>query len=153
MKKFSWGHGLIVFFTCYVGFLIFVVFKSTTIDHSLVVENYYQHDIDYQKMYYDASMNTNDELSNVEVSLNEDETEVSLRFSEKLKTIIGNVKFYRPSNKGSDFIKTYELAGEKNEIVIPIRDIIKGKWILKIRWTDGVRDYYKEESLLLKATV
>ena len=57
MKGFHWGHGLIIFFILYIGYLVGTVIKSRSINHNLVVDDYYAHDLAYQKMYVDASTN------------------------------------------------------------------------------------------------
>jgi len=63
MKKFTWGHGIALALACFIGFILYLIFvfpigKQTS---DLVSDNYYQDELEYQKVI-DAKKNA-DQLS------------------------------------------------------------------------------------------
>lgn len=44
----NFGHGIFAFYVCFVSVLAFQVYKSTTIDRTLVADNYYELDLAFQ---------------------------------------------------------------------------------------------------------
>ncbi len=149
MKKLNWGHGIIIFFICYVGYLAGAIITSLSIDHSLVVEDYYAHDIAYQKLYFDASENRNSLKMDLAVIVDDVREEVLFNFGKRLNGINGELLFYRPSDKDLDVRSEFMLSPEQSNYSFSIKAFKKGKWIIKIRWDDGIRDYYKEEVLII----
>jgi len=55
--KFHWGHGIFLFYVVFVASLVTVVIKSRQFDNSLVTEEYYARDLNYQQEY-DRRMNS-----------------------------------------------------------------------------------------------
>ena len=49
--KFNWGTGIFLFYTFFAVTLFFQVYQSTQYDNHLVVDNYYEKDIQYQVQY------------------------------------------------------------------------------------------------------
>ena len=49
--KINWGTGIFIFYSLFVGALVFQLVKSFQYDNSLVVENYYEKDLNYQEQY------------------------------------------------------------------------------------------------------
>ena len=118
--------GVFGIFVFYVSYLIFLVFKSRTIDHSLVMDNYYQHDMTYQD-HYDKV--TNRQLLENDLLFRQDKASESLilNFGEAISIEKVVVDFYRPSNSALDFQKEY--ADIEDSILISTSDIEEGRSI------------------------
>ena len=61
MKKFTWGHGIALALACFIGFILYLIFifpigKQTS---DLVSDNYYQDELEYQKVIDAKKMQTN----------------------------------------------------------------------------------------------
>lgn len=147
--KISWAHGLIIFFILYIGYLVGTVIKSSTVVHNLVVEDYYAHDIAYQKWYVDAAENR--ELLHKDLSIEVDSYshQIQFKFGVNSQQLIGKVHFYRPSDKRLDQHHDFNLSANETDFGLATHSLHPGRWIIKIRWNDGVRDYYKEESIII----
>jgi len=147
--KFNWGTGLIIFFTIFIGTLAFIVYKSTTYDNSLVVDDYYEQDIKYQE-HYDKLQNTTDPATKVNVEYRQGDTSIILNFpGDSTTTIIGKLVLYNPISKNSDLffdIKT----NEKLQFDIPVANLSPGKWKAKIDWQIDRKAFYQEETLIIK---
>lgn len=141
-KKFNWGHGIFVFYVFFVGVVVTALIASFSVDHSLVVDDYYAKDLAYQKQYTKAKNNMESERV---IILNDKTTQsLSIDFV-KANNVNGSVDFYRPSDKSEDFkIKITEKL-----TTIPTEKLLPGKWILKIDWTEKGKPYYKEEMIYI----
>ena len=148
--KWNWGNALLLFFTVYISFLVFVVVKSKSVDHGLVMEDYYDHDLAYQKRY--------DELTNrkyldkdLTISYLIDKSAVQLDFGKAQPPISGNVVFYRPSNSNQDIEQSFEHRTTEN-VLLDAKDLDYGLWTIKVTWSDQTRIYYKEEKIYIPQT-
>jgi len=138
MSKFNWGHGIAVFYVLFVATLAIVLIRSFSIDHSLVVDDYYAKDITYQSQY-DKAKNS---LSNNQLKINYDKEggQVTLDFAMN-EPVSGTIQFYRPSDKAKDF--DVKITG--NSMQVPIQHLPQGKWKVKVDWSRSGKAYYNEE--------
>lgn len=136
--KFNFGTGIFVFLVIFICTLIFVVLKSTTIDHSLVAEDYYNDDIHYQQQYDKKSRSNGSDM----VRFNDSGEQLVIQFSDNTAPN-GTISFYRPSDKSLDFSKNIALD-EKLQMVFAKSEIAKGKWKIKVDWSEKEKTYYKE---------
>jgi nitrogen fixation protein FixH len=141
-KKFNWGHGIMIFYICFVATLITVLVASFSVDHSLVVDDYYAQDLAYQSQF-DKNKNSL-KPQNIEVDVDKVNHQVTIDFKDATN-IIGTVDFYRPSDKSKDF--KVQLNGK--ETTVSTKDLAPGKWILKMDWSENGKSYYKEELVYL----
>jgi len=146
--KFNWGTGIALFYIIFATSLVAVVIKSTQYDHSLVVEDYYQKDLDYQQ-HYEKLVNSQGLREDVHIQLVAGETkEIQLSFPADLQNIGGQLYFMRPSNKSKDFSLEIELD-EGNEISLPAENLLPGLWKVQVDWQVGETSYFKEQVLIL----
>ncbi len=145
--KIHWGNAILIFFICYISLLVFTVIKSRSVDHSLVAENYYQHDITYQKKY-DAITNRNFLSSDLIINYDVTHKELRLLFGDQKVSVKGIITFYRASSKKDDFASEFVV---KDNVTYSqkIPQLKPGKWQIKVQWNDGTRDYYKEEDIYI----
>ncbi|MCB0645641.1 MAG: FixH family protein [Saprospiraceae bacterium] len=136
--KFNFGTGIFVFLVIFICTLIFVVLKSATIDHSLVADDYYNEDIHYQEKYDKISRSNGAEM----VRIDQSGDQLVIQFSDNT-TPNGVISFYRPSDKSLDFSKNIALD-DKLQMVFAKNEIAKGKWRIKVDWTEKEKTYYKE---------
>ncbi|MBK7408472.1 MAG: FixH family protein [Saprospirales bacterium] len=144
--KFNWGTGIALFYTLFVLVLVFVVIKSRGVDHSLVMEDYYQKDLEYQSQI-DKEVNTQNLLEDLKITFSDPERTIRLQFPEGLGVVHGTALFFRPSNKALDFEVPIQ-ANETGEQLIPTRDMLPGLWKVKVNWNAGGKEYYKEDTII-----
>lgn len=146
MKKFHWGHGILIFFIIYVLTLIFVLYKSTTVDHSLVVEDYYNQDLNYQEKYNKVK-NVNIHHKNVSVKWSESDHAILLTF-DKENSRQGEVFFYNPADTNKDIsLKLQE--GITREYEFTDLNLSKGRWKVKIDWNEEGLPFYIEKEIYI----
>ncbi|WP_020570119.1 FixH family protein [Neolewinella persica] len=142
--KFHWGHGIAVFYSFFVLTLIFVVIKSRTFDNSLVTEEYYAHDINYQQEY-DRRQNSSDLAQGVRLEKTADNYRVV--FPEALApSAKGTLLFYRPSSKLHDRLVKIRID-ETGGMNLSLSGLEPGRYRAILEWSAAGKDYLDEFTL------
>jgi len=147
LMRFNFGTGIAIFYTLFAGTMIFFAFKSTQHTHSLVREDYYKGDLEYQQQY-DKLYNTKMLDAEIIVQHQADKRQLLLRFPKKLNRIEGNATFFRPSNSQQDVQIALETDGNLKQ-VISTEALQSGLWKVKLDWTSNGKNYYKEVNITI----
>lgn len=142
--KFNWGWGITIFLLLFIATLVFVLFKSFTVDHSLVRDDYYQEDITYQKKY-DKIQNAQQQAT-MDINIDRAQGVVNLDFT-KYQGAQGTIHFYRPSNKDLDFTQKIMLNNGVHSL--PLNKLTRGKYKVKIDFKAGDKPYYIEKDIFI----
>ena len=146
--KFNWATGLTIFFILFVGTLVFVVYQSTQVHDSLVVENYYDEDINYQS-HYDKKQNTSDLAIKVKTEYNRETKEVVITFPiDSVSATSGQILLYNPYSEKSDVKYDFNL-GIDAIYRLPVDKVKEGRWKLKIDWKRGEKTFYQEDEIII----
>jgi hypothetical protein len=147
LPKFNWGTGIFLFYTVFAGSLFFQVYQSTRYDHSLVVEDYYAQDLDYQNTY-EKKQHSLSLAQPVTATLSTGKEWLSIQFPEAIGSVSGEVLLYRPSSRQLDVNMPLIFDPEASlTALIPVGKLTKGRWLAKISWqADGI-DYLDEVTL------
>jgi nitrogen fixation protein FixH len=137
---FHWGHGIALFYSFFVCVLVIVVIQSRTFDNSLVTENYYARDINYQQEY-DRRSNSAGLGAGPQVQASR------LTFPDDLSSrVSGSVLIYRPSTKRHDRRLSLELD-EAGGMDLPLAGLPGGYYQVIVEWSAGGVEYYDELDL------
>ncbi len=145
----NWGTGIFMFYAIFAGVLFFTVWKSTQYDHSLVVDNYYDHDLAYQQQYdrLQNAANLSEPLKMDWVSADE---KLTLRFPAEITSkISGELTFYRPDNQSMDWSLPIAVD-EANEMALDLSKAPAGRWKVKVMWEAGAVPYFAERIIDLR---
>ena len=145
--RINWGQGILIFFICYISLLVFTVIKSRTIDHSLVADNYYQYDINYQKKF-DAVTNRKYLKEDLQIYKDRDSKTLVLDFGKEKVNVSGQLTFYRANDQSKDLVNDFTLNDE-NSYTYSLGDLQNGRWKVKVEWSDKDRNYYKDQNIYL----
>lgn len=146
--KFNWPIGLVIFFVLFIGSLIFVVYQSSKVHDSLVVENYYEEDINYQKMY-DKKQNTANLKIKAKAEYDRANQQIKVTFPiDSISVTSGQILLYNPYSANSD-VKYDVNIGTGAEYLIKLEDVKPGRWKLKMDWKHGDKEYFQEEEVIL----
>jgi len=144
--KLNWGTGIAIFYGAFMVIMITFVVLSRNVDHSLVMENYYEADINYQE-HKDKVANSKALKIDLEI-LKISGKEVQMQFPKLPGQISGEVWFYKPDNKVLDF-KVQVETDASGLFIVNTANLVSGLWRLKIEWKAGDKQFYKEEELYL----
>jgi hypothetical protein len=144
--KLNWGHKIAIVYMLFMAFIIFMVVLSSSHDHQLVSENYYENEMAVQGTI-DASKNMAGAPFNVLIS--ETDGAILLAFADfKGREVSeGTVNLYKPDNRALD---------EEHPLVLNISDEMqimpkgyRGRYKVSVSFvSEGVR-YYKEQNIIL----
>ncbi len=146
--KLNWGTGIFIFYTVFAGSLIFQVFQSTHYDNSLVVDNYYEEDLNYQAQY-ERKENAAALAEPVVVSWEAERQGILVQFPAEITDIGGTLVLYRPSTQSLD--QEFQVTvDEINQMFLPTQDILPGRWSVRISWEDANKEYFSEANLYIR---
>ncbi len=138
--KFNWGTGIFLAYSIFAAAMFFAVYKSTTVNHNLVVDKYYERDLNYQKEYEGKA---NSLALEVKPSANflVDEHAVMINVPVNEEAIGGEIWFYRPSDKSQDFKVALE-PDKLGNMKISADRMIPGRWKVELKWKRGQNDFF-----------
>ncbi len=138
--KFNWGTGIFLAYSIFAAALFFAVYQSTTVDHNLVVDEYYERDLNYQKEY-DGKANsmTLEVKPNAKYVAEGEKIVINVPVNEE--AISGEVLFYRASDKSQDFSLPLT-PDELGNMEVDANRLIPGRWKVEIKWKRGQRNYF-----------
>lgn len=143
----NWGHGIAIFFSCFVAFMLFMVVKSFQQNIDLVTENYYEQELQYQHQI-EKIRNTQKLEESVKIT-SEQGKGIQLSFPRLEAPIQGQVQVFRPSDARFDLLE--ELAPDRNnQQLIATTSLPPGFYRIKISWQAAGQDNYTEETLNLR---
>ncbi|MEM8907888.1 MAG: FixH family protein [Bacteroidota bacterium] len=145
--KFNWGFGIALFYLSFMVTLVYVVFKSTTYDHSLVMDNYYEQDLQYQQ-HYEKLQNAQALAQQVSVQYDDQAKTIAFQFPEHDQLVKGTIHFFCPSTKHGDWVEVIKLD-EQQKMTIAKPQLMAGRWKIKIDWTDTNKKYFQETEMML----
>ena len=145
--KINWGTAIVLAIIGFISFIMFFVIKMSTNDkynHDLVVEDYYQKELNFQT---DINKESKSKELKTNVSYKKTEEGILISFPPELdyNKIDGKVFLYRPSNKQLDFEISISLSN--HNLLIPDKRLLDGRWNISIDWA------YEGESYLFKEAI
>ncbi len=142
----NWGQRLALALTCFIGFILFMVISSHSIESDLETEDYYEQEITYQDRI-DAKANTAS-LEDV-FTVDQSEEFIAISFPEDFKEgVSGQVHLFRPNNADLDL--KLSIPDNSKHISIPKSKIKTGQYELKITCDVQGSQYYFEQDITVK---
>lgn len=144
--KINWGTGIVLAFIAFISFIMYFIITMNVnkkYDHDLVIENYYQQELEFQN-----DINKQLKGNNLDENITWSKTDegIIITFPEAFEPqlITGNVFLYRPSNKQFDFETSISLS--EHTLLIPDKRLLDGRWNIKVDWQyDGNSYVFKKE--------
>jgi len=143
--KITWGTGLAIWLVVFVlAVLTFVAFAFTQ-DVNLVHEEYYQKGVDFDN---ERAMRDRAKLEDYRFSIAQNKETVNISIEEEYFSGITDVEayFYRSSDRRKDI----RFPFKSSILNAPVKELIRGKYDLKISWKKDGKDYLLEKYFFLK---
>ncbi len=135
----NWGKSIALFYSLFVIAILCVVVFAFRQDVNIISEDYYQQEIAYEEQITRIK-NTNKLPIKPSVILKRSYVEII--FPKDL-TPKGDILFFRPSDGSKDRRIPISLGANGTQ-QIDFSTQQKGKWIAKLLWSDGAKEYYQE---------
>jgi nitrogen fixation protein FixH len=144
--KINWGTGIVLAFIAFISFIMYFIITMNVnkkYDHDLVIENYYQQELEFQNDI-NKQLKGNNLDENITWSKTDEGIIISFPKAFEPNLITGNVFLYRPSNKQFDFETSISLS--EHTLLIPDERLLDGRWNIKVDWQyDGNSYVFKKE--------
>src|SRR5581483_2940951 len=101
-RKFHWGWGIGVFYSAFVVFMLFMVWRSTQMKTDLVTADYYGKELKYQEQL-DKMKRSNSLGEPLRWLVKRNAVTLDFPQSVKDKKVEAAILFYRPDNSLRDF--------------------------------------------------
>ena len=150
--KFNWGTGIVVAMLLFMGFILSFVWKATfnpKYDHTMVSEEYYQEDVNYQQEK-DSRSRANAMQEQVEVAVTD--TGLQIVFPETIDAtkVKGNLQLLRYANKALDISKPLVLKQNQLHLDKVQDKLAQGKYYLSLDWTYDGENYLIKKEIFIK---
>jgi len=148
-KKSNWGTGIVILYSSFVLFILFIAAIAAMQDYDLVHKDYYQQEIAYQKQI-DRLNRTNNLTDPPRIEFLAEQGAVLLHFPDSIKheSLTGSVVFFRPSDASLDRKVAIALDSDGKQ-QIDLKQLAHGNWKMQIYWAVDSIDYYYEESIYI----
>jgi len=140
--KWNWGTKIVISMVVFMLFLtVFFVMMSRQTFY-LVEKDYYPKGLEYQEKINKIE---NAKQLGEPIQLENKDEYLVFTFPSVLTPdeIEGNIVLYRPSDGTQDVSMTIKLDSW-NQYVFSVKDVLKGRYTVKIDYTNNIKEYYQE---------
>jgi len=134
---------IVTFLLGVVAFFIYI----NDMDINLVEDNYYEEELVYQDRI-DKINNVSELPGKINISSKAGMIIIQFPALDTVPALDGSLMFYRPSDPWKDFSIPLQLDDSLRQ-ALDVSMLKPGKWIIKIDWEMGGKEYYFEESVIL----
>jgi hypothetical protein len=146
--KINWGTAIVIVIVLFIGTIALRIFLTFQYELNLVEKDYYPKEVEHQK-HIEKVNNTASLQEKIVISEDSDNFTFKFPNSTKNQKIKGVIVFYRPSDTGKDL--KFDINQNVNRVqIISKKDLIKGKYIIKIDWEMRDAGYYQEQEIMIK---
>lgn len=139
--KLNWGGGIALFYSLFVVGMVSLVVASSRRDIGLVAKNYYDADLNAQKIHDERQ---NAAAENLRVENRPDRNRLEFHFPKTLAgQPSGEIRFLRPSDARLDFSQNL-VFDSLNVAAISTTKMKPGLWRVTVSWQADGRDFLKE---------
>jgi hypothetical protein len=150
MKKFTWGHGVVIALAAFMIFIISMLFlfPNGQKNSEMVTDNYYEEELKYQDVI-DAKKRA-DTLQEKPV-YSQDKNGIKITFPKDYDNSNTTVKFVlnRTDEQNLDIHKSVQMDANKS-IIIPAQVLKMGNYTLRLNWTKDKTDYRMDYDVIWK---
>lgn len=140
----NWGHKITIAIIAFMSFILFMVVKASMHSVDLEAADYYEQGISFQDLM-EAKANAMNLEEEFKVTQNEEYLEIAYPQELIGSTLSGSLNFFKPDNSKLD--KEVEISVGDGLQLIPLKELSKGVYVLKIDWRAQDKEYYIEKAL------
>ena len=142
----SWAIGIVTLYTSFALLTLGFVYFAVGQNYDLVSKDYYEQTVEFQSQI-DRESRTNALAENVTCALSVDKQNVEIAIPNAAQAN-GKITLYRASQ--ADLDQHFSLSlDEDGRQDIPVGRLLKGKWKMKVLWSNGGEEFYKECEIFL----
>jgi hypothetical protein len=145
--KWNWGTGIFIFIVLFMAACIAFLVYTRNQDWSLVEKDYYPKELKHEQKL--VKMRNVSALSgSFRIALDNQSLVIGLPGDFRGMPLTGMVHVYRPSDEKMD-VKLPLQVDTALEMRVPSSKLHHGKYVIKIDWSAGGKDYYLEKDVFI----
>ncbi len=144
----NWGTGITITFIVAASFILFLVYKTTTVNLEMAEDNYYEQEMKFNNQL-EASRNAAHLSSPIRIEDDKDFIRIQVPRECVEQKATGTLWIYRPSSEKNDLHLKFE-PDEEGHIYIGKDNLITGVYKLKADWVMNGISYHQEEGFYLQ---
>ncbi|UOE40897.1 FixH family protein [Chryseobacterium suipulveris] len=150
LKKFNWGHGVILALGSFIAFIMFMVlvFPNGQQNSELVSQSYYEDELQYQQVI-DAKNNAEKLTEKPSYQQSTEGIKITFPATETVDNKAVHFELFRTDDANLDVKKELTLDNQ-NAILIPSKVLVKGSYTLKVKWQKDKKHYQVDYDVLWK---
>ncbi len=143
----NWGYKILTVYIIFIAGILFLVYKSSTQNQDLVIQDYYEQELKYQERI-DETERANALSASIKYEITNDE--LVIYFPEEMKNIELNahILLYCPADKNKDIQR--DISTKNGCMKMPLPPANKGLHELKINWKANDLNYYYEHKIFIQ---
>ena len=148
-KKNLWPWAIVLVLVIFAGSMISVMTMFLRQDIDMVTDDYYAQEAGYQKRI-DHQRNARESGRAPKIDYHNELQKLQFDFPDKsARNRSGEIHLYRPSD--ADIDKRVAInTGSLGRQTVSIEGLKKGRWIVKVFWSERDVDYYIEQDLFIQ---
>ena len=146
MSNFNWGKGLFTAITIFIIAVLCVVGYLLSLNFDMVSNDHYQKAVTYQQQI-NREQHARTMEKPVEIKLVGGKIEIQFPEKMALHQPAGSITLYRPDNSSLD--QKLKLSLNEGAQHIDVRNLKRGKWLVKLNWQTENRQYFKEKNIFI----
>ncbi len=144
---FNWGTAIFLVIITFVGIMISIIIFSMNQQVNLVSPDYYPKGVDYDRQIL-KTKNLNSLKEKVGYEKSNDSLKIFFPKEFDYDKVSGTINFYFITDFEKDSNQKLKLTKANNQSFL-LNSFEKGRYIIKLDWTDGQKEYYQEIDLNL----
>ncbi len=139
----NWGYRIALTYIGFMALILTMVVMSHQYEVNLIAKDYYKQEIAYQQEI-EKMVNVSHLDHQLDLDYNAQNQTLDLQIPTDQSE--GEVVFFRPATRHQD-LKMPLALDEKGFQALPVGNLARGLWRLKINWKSGDKAYYVEKQL------
>lgn len=144
----NWGYKIAIVIGMFLVGMLGMVYYASIQTNDMIDDNYYQKELEYQQVI-DAQKNLAAITSDNIMSQSMFDVVITLPLGTFEQMTKGQVELLRNDSKDKDFLLEIKPDGF-NRRTIPKSSLSKGMYRARIRWTNGDKEFYREENVFVE---
>ncbi len=149
IKKFNWGHGLLLFIILFVGSMLYLVSLCFKEHFDLVSDDYYEKELVYQKQI-ERKKNTSSLESELTIQYNKMDKRIVIQLPSRFNnlSIPLDIVLYKPDNASLD--KQLSITAIDSKATVDASLLKPGLWRMQVYWNGKDESYFNESNVYIQ---
>jgi len=141
--KLNWGYGITITIILFMGFIIYLVIQTFQLNADLVQDDFYE-----QEVLFDEKKQSIQNYAALEqkVLIIKQPDGIQIQFPKSMKTIEGEIKFYRPDDKELD--KNFTIIIDEERIqMFDYSEFLEGRYNIIVAFRSDNKSYLHQSTI------